>query len=74
MIKKLKESAMSELDILAQESSDFNAFVKAVKQDFPQLANDLTNPEVIEFLKNIYEDADNLREGYPILLKNLIKK
>lgn len=74
MIKKLKESAMSELDILAQESSDFNAFVKAVKQDFPQLANDLTNPEVIEFLKNIYEDADNLREGYPILLRNLIKK
>lgn len=61
-MKKLKESAMAELDLAAQEASTFEAFLKTVKQEFPQLASDLNKPEVISFLQNMYDDA-KMREN-----------
>lgn len=63
MKKKLKEGAMSELNLAAQESPTFEAFLQRVKEDFPQLAGDLGRPNVKEFLQNIYEDAQNMSES-----------
>lgn len=68
-MKKLKESAMAELDIAAQEAPTFEAFVKTVKQEFPQLASDLNKPEVISFLQNMYDDA-KMRENKTTMKKS----
>jgi hypothetical protein len=63
MKKRLKEGAMSELNLAAQESPTFEAFLERVKQDFPAIAADVNSPNVKEFLKNIYEDAQNMKES-----------
>ncbi len=73
MKKKLKEGAMSELDILAQESSTFESFLQRVKEDFPQIAADLNNPNVRSFLENLYEDSKNMNES-KINIKKLIRE
>ena len=71
-MKKLKESAMAELDIAAQEAPTFEAFVKTVKQEFPQLASDLNKPEVISFLQNMYDDA-KMRENKTTMKKSELR-
>ena len=58
--KALKESTMAELELAAQEAPTFEAFVKIVKQEFPKLANDLSRPEVFNFLQNIYDDSKRM--------------
>jgi hypothetical protein len=72
-MKKLKESAMAELDIAAQEAPTFEAFVKTVKQEFPQLASDLNKPEVISFLQNMYDDA-KMRENKKTIKKSQLEQ
>jgi len=72
-MKKLKESAMAELDIAAQEAPTFEAFVKTVKQEFPQLASDLNKPEVISFLQNMYDDA-KMRENKTTMKKSQLEQ
>ena len=62
-MRKLKESAMAELDIAAQEAATFEAFVQTVKQEFPQLAKDLNKSEVISFLQNLYDDSKVKQEN-----------
>jgi len=73
MKKKLKEGAMSELNLAAQESPTFEAFLQRVKEDFPQLAGDLGRPNVKEFLQNIYEDAQNMSES-KLNIKRIVRE
>ncbi len=73
MKKKLKEGAMSELDILAQESSTFESFLQRVKEDFPQIAADLNNPNVRSFLENLYEDSKDMMES-KLDIKRMIRE
>ena len=54
---KLDEGAFSELDILADESSDFNEFLGKVQQEFPQVKTN--DPTFKDFLKKLY-DAQNI--------------
>lgn len=62
MKKKLKEGAMSELNLAAKESATYAAFVKRVIEDFPQLAVDINRPAFREFLQTIYDDAKSMNE------------
>ena len=72
-MKKLRESAMAELDIAAQEAPTFEAFLKTVKQEFPQLASDLNKSEVISFLQNMYDDA-KMGENKTIIKKSQLEQ
>ena len=69
-MRKLKESAMAELDIAAQEAATFEAFVQTVKQEFPQLAKDLNKSEVISFLQNLYDDSKVKQENKTTMKKS----
>jgi len=52
----IKEGAMSELDLLAQESKTFRSFVRAFKKEYSNLdAGD--NKELESWLKTIYDSA-----------------
>jgi hypothetical protein len=52
----IKEGAMSELDLLAQESKTFRSFVRAFKKEYSNLdAGD--NKELESWLKTIYDGA-----------------
>ena len=52
----IKESAMSEIDLLAQESKTFKSFVRAFKKEYSNLdAGD--NQELEAWLKTVYDSA-----------------
>ena len=52
----VNESAMSDIDILAQESKDFKTFVKAFKKEYSNL--DAGSPKELEaWLQTIYDNA-----------------
>jgi len=57
---KLDEGAFSELDILADESSDFNEFLGKVQQEFPQVKT--TDPTFKDFLKKLFDAQDTMAE------------
>jgi len=57
---KLDEGAFSELDILADESSDFNEFLGKVQQEFPQVKT--TDPTFKSFLKDLFDAQDVMAE------------
>jgi len=57
---KLDEGAFSELDILADESSDFNEFLGKVQQEFPQVKT--TDPTFKDFLKKLYDAQNTMAE------------
>ena len=61
--KNLKENAVSELMIAAQESTTYKAFITRVIEDFPQLAVDIDRPAFRGFLETIYNDAKSMRES-----------
>jgi len=50
----MKESAMSELDIMAQEAKDFKSFTKEVYKEYPTLPK---NTASVKWLEGIYKDA-----------------
>jgi len=53
----IKESAMSEIDLLAQESKTFKSFVRAFKKEYSNLdAGD--NKELESWLKSVYDSAN----------------
>jgi len=57
---KLDEGAFSELDILADESSDFDEFLGKVQQEFPQVKT--TDPTFKKFLKDLFDAQDTMAE------------
>ena len=57
---KLDEGAFSDLDILADESSDFNEFLGKVQQEFPQVKT--TDPTFKDFLKKLFDAQDVVAE------------
>ena len=73
MKKKLKEGAMSELDILAQESSTFESFLQRVKQEFPQIAADLNNAGARKFLEDLYNNSKDVMES-KLDIKRIIRE
>ena len=60
---KLHESAMSDIDILAQEAKDFKSFVKEFKKEFKNM--DAGSPKELEaWLQTIYDTAkENVDES-----------
>jgi Ca2+-binding EF-hand superfamily protein len=60
---KLMESAMSELDIMAQEASGVSSFVKDVFKEFPQLPK---RRDTIDYLTKIYKDTKKRTENESI--------
>ena len=57
---KLDEGAFSDLDVLADESSDFNEFLGKVQQDYPQVKT--TDPTFKDFLKKLFDAQDTMGE------------
>jgi len=57
---KLDEGAFSDLDILADESSDFNEFLGKVQQEFPQVKTN--DPTFKDFLKKLFDAQDTMAE------------
>tara|TARA_R110000764_G_scaffold234816_1_gene328939 strand:- start:509 stop:1597 length:1089 start_codon:yes stop_codon:yes gene_type:complete len=57
---KLDEGAFSDLDILADESSDFNEFLGKVQQEFPQVKTN--DPTFKDFLKKLFDTQDTMAE------------
>ena len=53
----IAEGAMSELDILMDESPNFEAFLSKVKSDPKFKDIDPSSPEVKEFLQTLWDDA-----------------
>jgi len=60
---KLHESAMSDIDIMAQEAKDFKSFVKEFKKEFKNM--DAGSPKELEaWLQTIYDTAkENMDES-----------
>jgi len=60
---KLHESAMSDIDIMAQEAKDFKSFVKEFKKEFKNM--DAGSPKELEaWLQTIYDSAkENMDES-----------
>jgi hypothetical protein len=65
----MKESAMSELDLMAQESKDFKSFTKSVYKEYPTLPK---NSASVKWLEDIYNNRTNesLEEGWFDFLKS----
>ena len=55
----IQEGAFSELEILADESSNFDEFLAKVKEEFPQIK--YIKPDMEDFLQTLYQN--NLRSG-----------
>jgi predicted phage-related endonuclease len=51
----VKEGAVSDIDIVAQESATFDIFLKRVQQEFPEIGQ--MTPDVKEFLRTMYDEA-----------------
>jgi hypothetical protein len=54
-IRAVKEGAMSDIDIIAQESPTFEEFVKRVQKEMPAIGE--ITPDVRMFLQTIYDEA-----------------
>jgi hypothetical protein len=60
--ESFNEGAMSDIDILAQESKDFKTFVKAFKKEYSNLdAGD--NKELESWLQTVYDSAKSTTES-----------
>jgi hypothetical protein len=57
---KLDEGAFSDLDILADESSDFDEFLYKVHLEYPQIKT--TDPTFKDFLKKLFDAQDVVAE------------
>lgn len=57
--KKIYEGYMSELDIIRQESSDLQDFIKRAKKAFPQIAK-MSDSD--DFLKELWEVGSKMGE------------
>jgi hypothetical protein len=51
----LDESAMSDLNLMAQESTTFEAFVKRIQQEMPEVGQ--ITPDVRKFLQVMYDET-----------------
>ena len=54
--KALKESAMSDIDLMAQEASTFNQFAVEFFKEYPNIQKD-EKMGFIKWLKTIYKNA-----------------
>jgi hypothetical protein len=69
--KSLREGAMSDIDIIAQESATFEEFIAKIAAEPAYKSLDANDPEVKEFLQMMYNQAADLSEVTS--LKNFIK-
>lgn len=56
--QSLKESNMSEIDIVRQESADAKDFVKRMKKDMPEVAKKFSDKELENFYQELMDAAD----------------
>ncbi len=54
---RVNESLMGDIDLVAQESTSFQHFLKNVKSDPQFKMADIYDREVLEFLQGIWDDA-----------------
>jgi len=56
----IQEGAFSELEILADESSNFDEFLAKVKEEFPQIK--YIKPDMEDFLQTLYQNNNTMQE------------
>jgi hypothetical protein len=65
--KSIKESNMSEIDIVRQESANGKEFVKNMKRDMPDIAKKFSDKELEEFYDELTlaatDESQSIEEG-----------